>query len=446
MKTRILLTLYTLIWMINAFCQTTTLDLTFTAIDSSTYVQLDSIKVINLTQDVDTVIYYPDTTLTYEIIQGDQLLYIGYTTGFSVGIHQINKYQNNFQLFQNYPNPIKTNTTITLFIPKKGIVDLMVIDLQGRQLISSNWNLEQGYHSFGFIPDDDKLYIVTANWKGVNQSIKIISTGSNANSKCTLDYIGNDKNRNLQKATSINNKDIVKESGILDIPESNITFIFQYATNIPCIDQPIVTYEGKDYYTIQIFNQCWFKENLNVGIMIDGTEDQTHNGIIEKYCLINAESNCNQFGGLYQWDEMMYYTQLEGTKGICPPGWHIPSDMEWQMLEGATDSQYGIEDSIWTSNLLYRGYDQALNLKSKEGWFESGNGLDSYGFSAIASGHRFTNGNFSAPGTYGTYWSSSKMNWPSNDPDRRRFASFSNGINRQGDSKDYGFSVRCLKD
>jgi uncharacterized protein (TIGR02145 family) len=94
----------------------------------------------------------------------------------------------------------------------------------------------------------------------------------------------------------------------------------------------IVNYEGKDYNTLAIGGQCWFKENLDVGIMIDYPQNQLNNGIIEKYCGYNESSNCELYGGLYRWDEMMNYQPVTLQQGICPDGWHVPSDIELSIL------------------------------------------------------------------------------------------------------------------
>ena len=86
---------------------------------------------------------------------------------------------------------------------------------------------------------------------------------------------------------------------------------------------------NKLYQTILIGEQCWMKENLNIGEIINGTQEQTNNSIIEKYCHDNIGTNCDIYGGLYQWDEVMQYLTNEGVQGICPQGWHIPTDAEW---------------------------------------------------------------------------------------------------------------------
>ncbi len=95
--------------------------------------------------------------------------------------------------------------------------------------------------------------------------------------------------------------------------------------------------------------------------MINGTEEMTDNGVIEKYCYDNDSANCDEYGGLYHWNEMMYYTTIQGVRGICPGGWHLPTNDEWKILEGTVDSQYPVSDTTW-NNSGCRGYDAGLNL------------------------------------------------------------------------------------
>ena len=93
--------------------------------------------------------------------------------------------------------------------------------------------------------------------------------------------------------------------------------------------------DGQWYTTAQIGSQFWMAENLNNGIKIDSLTEQTDNGIIEKYCCRpyrDYPGGCDKVGGLYQWDEAMNYSTAEGTQGICMPGWHIPTDNDWQKL------------------------------------------------------------------------------------------------------------------
>ena len=66
--------------------------------------------------------------------------------------------------------------------------------------------------------------------------------------------------------------------------------------------------------------------------MSNFTVSQVDNCIVEKYCFNDSEANCTQFGGLYQWDELMRYDPVPGGQGLCPPGWHVPTDLEWLIL------------------------------------------------------------------------------------------------------------------
>ena len=90
--------------------------------------------------------------------------------------------------------------------------------------------------------------------------------------------------------------------------------------------------DNKIYPTIQIGTQCWMQKNLNYGISLQGSKEQTDNCINEKYCYSDNAANCTLYGGLYQWDELMAYSNTPGSQGLCPPGWHIPTQTEWNTL------------------------------------------------------------------------------------------------------------------
>lgn len=214
--------------------------------------------------------------------------------------------------------------------------------------------------------------------------------------------------------------------------------LFEFS--LPCPNFPTVEYEGQIYNTVLIGNQCWLAENLNAGIMISNT-NPSNNGIIEKYCYDNIPENCDFYGGLYKWDEMMEYTTTQGVQGICPPNWHLPTEFEWKQLEGEVDSQYDYLDPIWNQT-GFRGFDAGLNLKSVTGWFPSGNGTDLYGFTALPSG-RWAGG-FELITNTTFYWSSTELNY--NEAWYRELYYNDDGIGRDEYSKTRGYPVRCLKD
>jgi uncharacterized protein (TIGR02145 family) len=426
------------------YSQRSTLELTFTAENNGSYVQINSIKVMNRTQGSDTILYWPDTVLSI----------------YNVGIHEINKTEDLFQVFQNYPNPVADQTTISLFVPEKDKVSMIVTDILGRVILKTDRVMEKGIHSFRFVPGGGNLYFFTAQWRGNSSSIKILHAVFNSSGTSSLEYTGSEASFPQLKAM----KDIQSflftpgdqllcigyanglQSGMLDAPEESQTYTFQFATNIPCLGTPTVEYEGQVYNTSQVFSQCWLKENLNVGEMIPGTMEQLNNGTIEKYCYNNVPDSCIKYGGLYQWNEMMQYTTQQGTQGICPPGWHLPTDEEWKLLEGAVDSQYGIGDPEWNIAEDSRGYDAGTNLKTTSGWYDNGNGADLFGFSGLPGGYRHLDGIFSSVVGTGHWWTSSESSsylaW------HRYLGYYGPGVYRLSDYslKDNGVSVRCLRD
>ena len=443
MKTQILLFTF-IICMSSVLLGQNTIELAFTAIDSAAYVQLDSIKVMNRSQGGDTVLYYPDTILVLD---------------YQVGIPETNLRNEGFRVFQNYPNPVADQTTVSLYVPQKDKVSIMVTDILGRVIAESERVLDKGRHTFRFIPGGGNLYFFTATWQGRRSSIKILQNNPGLYNTGVLEYIGYESSSLQLKATTdiqsfpfslgdellyIGYSDTL-QSGMLDSPEESGDYIFQFATNIPCPGTPTVEYEGQVYNTIQIFSQCWLKENMNVGTMIQGDVTMTDNGVIEKYCYNNETDSCTKYGGLYTWDEMMQYTTQPGTQGICPPGWHIPTDEEWKVLEGAVDSQYDIGDPEWDMNNA-RGFDAGTNLKSTSGWTNNGNGLDIFGFCGLPTGNWWWSGAyFYANGQYTDFWVSNERNnseaWDhyldANSPEITR--TFYPKIQ-------YGLSVRCIKD
>jgi len=441
MKIKTFLTVTALVIMINAFSQIPLLELAFTAIDNTTYIQPDSIRVMNRTQGDDTVLYWPDTVLILE---------------YQTGIEDIIPADKKFRLFQNYPNPAKNQTTISLFVPEKDYVSLIITDLAGRRVISTGYLLDKGFHTFSFTPGDSELYFFTVRWKDICSSIKILTSASNAGQAISLEYTGCYDSTSQSKLMeeiqgfSFHLGDTLLyigyagtlQSGLTDNPETGGTYTFQFAFNIPCPGMPAITYEGQDYNTVQIFSYCWLKENLNAGEMIPGFQEMQNNGVIEKYCYANDTAKCNIYGGLYQWHEMMQYTTAPGGQGICPPDWHIPSDEEWKILEGSVDSQYGIGDSVW-NNAGYRGHDAGLNLKSTGGWGGGGNGADMFGYSGLPGGSRIYDGNFDNIGYNGYWWSSTAyltyFAWI------RGLDSFASDDYRGNDGMSGGFSVRCIR-
>ncbi len=175
--------------------------------------------------------------------------------------------------------------------------------------------------------------------------------------------------------------------------------------------------DNAQYPTINLGTQCWLAANLNFGNTIPSSVMQRDNCVVEKYCFNDNAANCSSQGGLYQWDEMMAFNDVEGIQGLCPPAWHIPTENDWTTL---------------------------FNFYTSSGF--AGSPLKATGFSgfnALLMGIRFDNGvwNFSNFATF--FWSST--------PDGSTKA-WAHAMNSSNPSVSYypgnrsnAFSVRCIK-
>ena len=204
------------------------------------------------------------------------------------------------------------------------------------------------------------------------------------------------------------------------------------------------TRDGQTYTTVQIGTQCWMAENLNIGTRIDDNNDQTYNGTIEKYCYDNNPANCDTYGGLYQWDEMMQYTTTEGTHGICPSGWHLPTDAEWKTLEMHLGMSQASADST-----TYRGTDEGSKLAGNEPLWINGNldhnsNFGTSGFTSLPGGYWTIEDNFRHLTSYAFFWSSSEMFGPI-AWGRQLFCADAR-VFRDHYDKYNGHSVRCVRD
>jgi uncharacterized protein (TIGR02145 family) len=223
------------------------------------------------------------------------------------------------------------------------------------------------------------------------------------------------------------------------ILKSDGTFSFEFICDGNIID----TRDGKYYNITKIGNQCWMAQNLNIGDKVTWSAGQQNNSVIEKFCYGEDESNCDTYGGLYQWEEAMSYSPDEGARGICPEGWHVPTHTEVKIMEGTVDSFYGVGDTEWDS-YTWRGTDLGSKLKATSGWYSGGNGTDDYGFSALGGGKcEAPSGSYEQLTKNHIFWTSKEAG--SNAV--MRILSHSetlvfSGISSQSDA----LSLRCLKD
>jgi len=213
---------------------------------------------------------------------------------------------------------------------------------------------------------------------------------------------------------------------------SYVKFTTTVTSGQPCPGLSTVSYEGKVYNTVLIGSQCWLRENLNVGLRIDGNKYQNAtNGTIEKYCYDNNENMCDTYGGLYQWDEAMQGSTTPGAKGICPVGWHIPTKEEWIQLADYLGGVYIAGGRMKEAGTVH--------------WMSPNIGASNLsGFTALAGGigSPVYAPHFDKMLEHGNFWSSTPV--PGNIW-QMTLTNLQERCYIQGTGSLNGFSVRCLK-
>lgn len=219
----------------------------------------------------------------------------------------------------------------------------------------------------------------------------------------------------------------------------------------PCLGTLTVRdFDGNIYHTVKIGNQCWMKENLRATHYSDGTEIALGTGKSDRkfyrYYPNGEKSNVNVLGYLYNWKAVIRTRSSHAEteiQGVCPIGWHVPSNAEWGKL-----IDYLSDNSFCLCNGNKRNLAKAIAATS--GWknndVECSVGFAQYnnnasGFFALPAGDYF--GQYEDFGTYANFWSST-------EEDELNAWSFSLNyssarVNRNSYYKSYGFSVRCLK-
>jgi len=173
--------------------------------------------------------------------------------------------------------------------------------------------------------------------------------------------------------------------------------------------------DGRTYKTVKIGRQIWLAENL----AFDLAGSKVYG---------NNPANLAKYGRLYDW---------ETAKKACPPGWHLPTNEDWDELVCYADGTSGTDSP-------YDSPTAGKHLKATSGWYNNGNGTDDFGFSALPGGYGNSNGYFNTAGNYGRWWSASEYN-SYYAYSRRMDYSIEDVIYNYRD-KGYLYSVRCLQD
>jgi uncharacterized protein (TIGR02145 family) len=205
-----------------------------------------------------------------------------------------------------------------------------------------------------------------------------------------------------------------------------------------CGDTLIDPRDGKAYVTIPYGSDCWFAQNLNYGQYVASNvtasphSDVFNDGNVQKYCQNNDSTNCILYGGLYEWNELMNYS-TSSAQGICPSGWHVATDAEWQSMILATGGTFSGNRGTGANDLKDLGEGVGADT-----------GTNASGFAARAGGDRDAFGIFYGLGLRFIFWTSTTSSLM---PNQYTLWAENDSIYRYDDAgMESGFSCRCVQD
>ena len=488
-KTVIVITIMMLFAAVSA--QTDTMFVKFTGhyADNDQWIQLNSVKIQNLTRGWTETLFYPDTELV--LIKG---------TGIQDRLNS-----NGLVLSQNMPNPFNGLTFVNLNVAEPGDVTLVVTDITGRVVeVTHIPSLQPGNHKIRVALSSEGFYFLTARQKGQISSIKMVNNGGNGQGN-SLEYTGvaeyqspffayqeksdfkgdvhhpyssNDDIKCVGYAYNTNgqmmfSETVKKKLGIPSQQTINLSFREQDFFGTSCPNIPTVTdVDGNNYTTVLIGEQCWMRENLRTTHFADGTsisngspidaEDSLSN--TKPYYYVNIALDTTYpflYGYYYNWPAAMNGAASSiavpsGVQGVCPQNWHLPSDEEWvKMINFVKDHNPlicgGNSDNI-AKSLAYDVYVDTPDTISF--WIECedcgecvpgdatvpNNGS---GFGAVPSG-LYGDDSFNGSGFGAYYWTTSGAS--SGYAYGRSLFYYRQDMLRIGYKRSNGFSVRCIRD
>lgn len=264
----------------------------------------------------------------------------------------------------------------------------------------------------------------------------------------------------LSTSFAQNDSIYVMKDGII-IWEYKIADIDSIIFYKPVIEEELITgtfidsRDNTEYSWVQIGSQTWMAENLKYLPSVVGPGTGSNS---EAYCYVygydgtsisaaKATENYATYGVLYNWTAAMNGAESSdanpsGVQGICPDGWHLPSDAEWKQLEMYLGmSETDVNSTGW------RGTVEGGKLKEAgtTHWADPNAGANNEsGFTALPGGYRYFNGYFYNIRSYGDWWSSTE--YDSGNAWYRCLSYGYSSVYRYFNFKSMGFSVRCLRD
>ena len=449
-----------------------TVSVTFTGhmAENDKNVPLSYIIVQNQTRGWAEALLWPDTVMVVTNV---------------TGVEEWQK-ANLLALSQYTPNPFSCTTDVQLAVAEPGNVSIEITDILGRVVASKNLLISQsGIYQFHVSLPLAGTYLMSVRQNDHSASIKMIGSGGNGTGN-SIEYVGSVGQMDTPFVKYENNEpkdgnqhpfvpgDMMNYQGFayntdnqlmcsapvqqtMGNMSQNITLEFTATTVInyqPCPGMPIVTdVDGNYYNTLQLGQQCWMHENLRTTHYANGSPIPSGSDIsyTEPRFYINPSVDAAQYGYYYNWHAAMNGASSSnsipsGVQGVCPNGWHLPSDTEWAQLVDYIRMQ---SEYLCNSNNV----NIAKSLASETYWHTSteecvpGNDMSSNnasGFAAVPAG--YYNSMFGAAAYNAFFWASTEFD--QNHASNRYLVFEGPDVYRleNGAVKMYGWSVRCLRD
>lgn len=399
---------------------------------------LDSIRVMNLTQGGDTTIYFPDNMLVLS----------------TVGISEA---RSRGRSMHALPNPFAGSTEVVVH-SNGGAALITLHDVAGRTLVTRSANLPAGIQRLRVTCEGPGVHLLTVVQGGVRSALRLTAMegdgvagislvggadhGAPKSDRSMFTWAPGDALRYIGYATD---GDIVHSAVIDEVPEATASRTFDLFVGLACPESPFVTdIDGNVYPAVQVGTQCWMAANLKTtryrnGTTIPNVTDNTAWSQLNNGAWCNYHNDIDYdaiYGKLYNW-------YAAANPNMCPQGWHVPTEAEWQQLESEMGMPSG---ELGLTGMRGTVYNVGGKLKTNTLWAGQNFGAtNEIGFSGLPGGSiNLFSGTFLHLGLIGLWWSVSE-----NGPEyawARAIHSLNYGIERDFNYKFGGLSLRCVKD
>lgn len=403
-------------------------------------ISIESIKVENLSNET---VYNMSTDDVLHVIESTDARFIAGA-------------KNKCEIF---PNPSDASFFVNFFAESDGQVSISIIDVQGRQLMDETFYAAKGFYKTEISGALNGLYFIQIRGEAYTYTEKIAGTASKTQSLhasiaqsvafsetqnpvtklgdeyempykygdvLIFTFISSNGNKTF-KPVVINNQGIIADGEMLTL---TVNFY-------KCRDN-----ENYEYSVVEVGEKVWMAENLNTEYFANNshikleTSDNSWGQLkTVAFCnYLNSVENSATYGKLYNWHAVDF------SAGLCPSGWHVPSDAEWLNLE----KNIGVSNTV-VGKKGWRGNPYGCYLKANgtDFWSADPNEqTNAAGFFALPAGIRTLTGGFNHKGDYAAWWTSTETD--GQNAWCRALRADSCDIYRQDGSKTLGLSIRCV--